>query len=246
MTNEILCELYQNGDENALSELIQNNSGLVREIINKSSSRYHTTLDYDDLVSVGNIGIIEAAKKFDKSKGCKFTTYAGYYIRKNIKKEQYNNGTTIRIPIEVYEKMSKILSSGKEDNEMTEKELNLLSLFNRTLCPRSLDSSAYDLKCSLVLNDTTTLDECITYDDDVSPEEEMYEKSRLEELYKIIDELPYRQKETIRLRYFCGCTFDVVAKKLGVSRQRAHQLEQIAIHSMKRKVCKCEFSNVSK
>lgn len=85
MTNEELVQLYQNGDNKALEELIQANTGIINKIANKYNG-INRELEFDDLYQNGVLGLITAAKKYDfkKEKKAKFITYAVFYIDRYI------------------------------------------------------------------------------------------------------------------------------------------------------------------
>lgn len=85
MNNEELVQLYQNGDNKALDELIQVNTGIINKIANKYNG-INRELELDDLYQSGALGLIKAAKKYDfnNEKKAKFITYAVFYIDRYI------------------------------------------------------------------------------------------------------------------------------------------------------------------
>lgn len=85
MTNEDLVLLYQQGNSQALDILIDDNGGIVRRLANKFYG-INRLIEFDDLVQVGNIGLITAANKYDSTKENKanFITYAFHYIKREI------------------------------------------------------------------------------------------------------------------------------------------------------------------
>lgn len=85
MNNEELVQLYQNGDNKALDELIEANTGIIYKIANKYDG-INRELELDDLFQNGVLGLIAAAKKYDfnNEKKAKFITYAVFYIDRYI------------------------------------------------------------------------------------------------------------------------------------------------------------------
>ena len=71
--NPLLIERAQAGDEAATEELFRKNAGLVRSIAARYVGR---GTDFEDLCSLGNIGLLRAIRSFDASRGCAFSTYA--------------------------------------------------------------------------------------------------------------------------------------------------------------------------
>lgn len=93
MTNEELCVLAQNGDENAKQQLVLNNMRFVQRIANDQAERYKDFgIESEELAQEGYIGILESVDKFAPEKGCRFLTYAVYRILKNMQKLIENYG----------------------------------------------------------------------------------------------------------------------------------------------------------
>ncbi|PIR57652.1 MAG: RNA polymerase sigma factor RpoD [Parcubacteria group bacterium CG10_big_fil_rev_8_21_14_0_10_38_31] len=93
-----LAKKIQEGDEEALHELINANLGLVVAFI-KRGKYYSTGVPMEDLINYGNLGLITVAKKFDYKKGFKFSTYATHWIRQRLNRNITDNEKLIRIPI---------------------------------------------------------------------------------------------------------------------------------------------------
>ena len=115
LSNETLCKLLQNGSKEAEKKIWLKNKGLVMKYANKYHKRYNSNLELDDLIQTGYIGLIQAANRFDFSKGCKFSTYAIYWIRQIILRSIHDNGfNTIRIPVHLVEKINKVTKHNRE------------------------------------------------------------------------------------------------------------------------------------
>lgn len=93
-----LSKEIKKGNKEALNELIQANLGLVIASIKRGGYRL-MGVPMEDLINYGNLGLIDAAKRFDHKKGCKFSTYATHWIRQQIERNIKNNENIIRIPI---------------------------------------------------------------------------------------------------------------------------------------------------
>ena len=99
-----LARRIQTGDQSAREELAEANLRLVVKVARKFK---HPDLTLADLVQEGNLGLLEAVDKFDPDKGCRFSTYACWWIRQAISRAIANKGRTIRLPVHINELLSK-------------------------------------------------------------------------------------------------------------------------------------------
>lgn len=100
----------QRGDAEALSKLVVSNLRLVISIARSYSGQ---GLDLDDLVQEGNVGLIQAARKFDPSLGYKFSTYATWWVRQAVARAVANKGRAIRLPVHLRASIQKIRATAK-------------------------------------------------------------------------------------------------------------------------------------
>lgn len=106
-----IAMLAREGDEVAKEKLITSNLRFVLSMA-KNFSTDPTTLD--DLISAGNMGLVEAADKFDPTKGFKFISYAVWHIRKQMLNHIYENSKTVRIPVSKMQLLARSKSAASE------------------------------------------------------------------------------------------------------------------------------------
>lgn len=105
MNNEQLVELYQDGDKQALEELVGKNKGIVNKLVNKYYTGQTNSIDRDDLMQEGFIGLITAADRYDfnNEKKAQFITYAVHWINckinRFVKCRNTNEETSLNTPI---------------------------------------------------------------------------------------------------------------------------------------------------
>lgn len=162
-------KLAQQGDQKAFEIMNNCNLKLVVSIAKKYVNR--SSLDFEDLIQEGNIGLIKAINKFDPEKGNKFSTYATIWIKQNITRAMYDNGKNIRIPVHEQEKLNKIkyineAGFAKLGRNMTMRELIIAYYSNYSPMKDLLFKNNMDVDVDSFLNVITEfLNEKINLDD---------------------------------------------------------------------------------
>ena len=246
LTNEEIVERFQQGNQNALSALVEKNQGLVRSRASYFYRSHGNDLDLEDLVQSGMLGMIRAAEKFDLTLGYKFTTYAYKWIDKAIRKAINKEGHTIRIPAGKYLKLNKLKQILKANPEASDEEIykilekegidkkqaDDLFLINRnqvnsTSLNINLDSedSTGDELMDMVGDESTPVDILIL------------EKDMENFLMKALDQLTDREKQIIIYRYGLDNEKPKTLEEIGtiydLSRERIRQIENQALGKLK-------------
>lgn len=241
MTNEELCERYQDGDREALEALYNQNRGLIGTIVRK----YSALEDPDDLRQESFFAIRQAASLWDHSKGGNFATYCTYWIKQTVLRYIYNNSRTIRAPIHILERIrlyDRTVNAYrvKFGQDPTNEEL----CFALDLTPQQLE----DLKRDIITLRTRSTAEPIGEDeegtledvlkDDRDPIGDTIDRIQNDELHEAIERelkaISEREADVIRKRYYDGMTLKETAATIGVSPERVRQLENKALNKLRR------------
>jgi RNA polymerase primary sigma factor len=230
-----LATRAQAGDQEALDKLIRSN---LRYVVSVARKYIGCGLSLADLINEGNIGLIQAAKRFDPTRGVKFITYAVWWIRQAIMHALAEQGGTVRLPLKQMGTLHKIAESYRQYIHRTGVEPTCAEL------GKELDLPPEEVETILrVYRSYLSLDAPISNDGDVShldllqsktlpSVEETYIKSTLtEEISELLSQIPPREQQILRMRFGFDDepkTLEEIGKMLGLSRERVRQIEKRA------------------
>ncbi|MEE8127004.1 MAG: RNA polymerase sigma factor RpoD/SigA [Nitrospinaceae bacterium] len=232
---EALSKQIQEGDVQALHELVRRNLKYVVTVANKYRG---CGLSLQDLIEEGNIGLIQAAKRFDGERHIKFITYAVWWIRQAIMHSLAEQAGTVKLPIKQAGKLYKIERKYKSltqelEREPTTSEVaedlgysvedieNILRAYRTHL---SLDTPLRDDDVTQYL-DLLENPDYIPYDDQIMKE------SLHQKVDDMLKHLSKREEQILRMRFgFNGetKTLEDIGKEIGLSRERVRQIEKRA------------------
>lgn len=248
LTNEQLCVIYQQGDSAALAALIEKNKRFVYQLAMKIGKEYRQqSLTIEDLYMEGNLGLIEAANKFNVSMGYMFTTYAWHWIRQKIVRTAIDTGYIIRIPVHLFDKLIKVNNCRKRHQDASFEEL--LEYF-RTEDDMELSPGKFDeliAYSDLYLN-TSSLNDVVGEDgeteriefipdESVAVEDVVIGEQLKEDIRAVLNTLTERERKILEMRYGLRDdherTLEEVGAIYGVTRERIRQIEAKALRKLR-------------
>ena len=239
---DYFAKLAAEGDANARKKLIMAN---LRFVVNVAKRYQNQGLPLQDLISEGNIGLINAIKRYDVSRGYHFISYAVWWIRQSILKAICEKSRMIKLPLNKanelvqIEKIKKELEkkNGHEPDvqeiasylDMDEEHVTNLINISRELV--SLETPVYVEKDSLLLREFIEGEQYLT------PDQQMIEKSLQEEINIVLKTLSTKEARVIECRFGLNGKKPMSLKQIGelfhLSKERIRQIEKKAIKRLK-------------
>ena len=243
-----LAAKIKNGDKKAREHMIKANLRLVVKIAHDYEG---LGLPLLDLINEGNIGLMKAVERFDPAKGGKLSTYGSWWIKQSIKRALANQSKTIRLPVHLVDKISKMRRIARKlqeqfGREPTDEELaeemgisaaRVGQLRTAAIRPASLDAPIGD-------DDSNTFSEIVQDENAENPYEQLEDKTVNHMLRSMVEKLDGREATILRFRFGLDGgdekTLEEVGEKFHVTRERVRQIQNIALNKLRRMIEKLE------
>ena len=237
-----LAQRIKQGDQSASDKLVRAN---LKFVISVAKQYQNKGLSLVDLVQEGNIGLIEAAKRYDETRGFKFISYAVWWIRQSIIHAISEQCRTVRVPMNQIVYMSKINKTIEKFEKENERRPSLEELEAETgISADKISLNMVSISKTLSLN-TPFKDEetgCLL---DIMPNKNSPETDNIvikesisKEVEFVLNSLSYREGDIIRMIFgleMSPMTLEEIASRFGIGTERVRQIQHEAIAKIKEK-----------
>lgn len=231
-----LAKRIRQGDKNALERLVKAN---LRFVVSVAKQYQGQGLEVTDLINEGNVGLINAAMKFDETRGFKFISYAVWWVRQSILQALADKSRLVRLPLNQIGYVSKVNHFYHDFMQKNNRAPSLDEVADALGMEKSKVNAALltsgkhiSMNAPLIDDEDSCLLDLLTNDDKGNADSSLISDSLKEEVHHALDLLPERESQVIRMYFGINTpelSLEEIGEKLNLSRERVRQIKEKAL-----------------
>ena len=231
-----LAKRIRQGDKNALERLVKAN---LRFVVSVAKQYQGQGLELTDLINEGNVGLINAAMKFDETRGFKFISYAVWWVRQSILQALADKSRLVRLPLNQIGYVSKVNHFYHDFMQKNNRAPSLDEVADALGMEKSKVNAALltsgkhiSMNAPLIDDEDSCLLDLLTNDDKGNADSSLITDSVKEEVHHALDLLPERESQVIRMYFGINTpelSLEEIGEKLNLSRERVRQIKEKAL-----------------
>jgi RNA polymerase primary sigma factor len=235
-----LAQRIKNGDKKALEKLTKAN---LRFVVSVAKQYQNQGLSLADLINEGNLGLIKAAEKFDETRGCKFISYAVWWIRQSILQAIAEQSRIVRLPLNQVGSVNKINRELNKFVQENERRPSVDEIADRVDIPQEKIVDAMkatgrhvSVDAPFTNGEENSLLDILPNDDAPQADNALVMESLREEISRALKTLNERERNVIKAFYGINqpeMTLEEIGNKYGLTRERVRQIREKAIRHLR-------------
>ncbi len=231
-----LAKRIRQGDKEALERLVKAN---LRFVVSVAKQYQGQGLELTDLINEGNVGLINAAMKFDETRGFKFISYAVWWVRQSILQALADKSRLVRLPLNQIGYVSKVNHFYHDFMQKNNRAPSLDEVADALGMEKSKVNAALltsgkhiSMNAPLIDDEDSCLLDLLTNDDKGNADSSLISDSLKEEVHHALDLLPERESQVIRMYFGINTpelSLEEIGEKLNLSRERVRQIKEKAL-----------------
>ena len=231
-----LAKRIRQGDKDALERLVK---AILRFVVSVAKQYQGQGLELTDLINEGNVGLINAAMKFDETRGFKFISYAVWWVRQSILQALADKSRLVRLPLNQIGYVSKVNHFYHDFMQKNNRAPSLDEVADALGMEKSKVNAALltsgkhiSMNAPLIDDEDSCLLDLLTNDDKGNADSSLISDSLKEEVHHALDLLPERESQVIRMYFGINTpelSLEEIGEKLNLSRERVRQIKEKAL-----------------